>query len=94
MTTSLDRRKLLASLALTAVGAQAQARGSSGPPQAGPPQTGPPQTGLRKVEDLDDRVDPWIELIPSAYLRNAAAIAERAGGLPVMAVLKNNAYGL
>ena len=79
MTVTFDRRKLLASLAMTAVGTQARARSSSGP---------------RKVEELHDRVDPWIELIPAAYLRNAAAIGERSGGRPVIAVLKNNAYGL
>ena len=78
MTVSLDRRALLASLALTAVGAQARELCPS---------------RLRKAQDLDDRVDPWIELMPSAYLRNAAAIAKRSGR-PVIAVLKNNAYGL
>ncbi|MEM7051313.1 MAG: alanine racemase [Acidobacteriota bacterium] len=46
------------------------------------------------VGDIADRVDPWIELIPEAYQRNIAAITARAGGRPVIAVLKNNAYGL
>jgi len=37
---------------------------------------------------------PWLELSESAYLHNATQISKMAGGKPVMAVLKNNAYGL
>ena len=37
---------------------------------------------------------PWIELSRSAYLHNAAQISKMANGKPVVAVLKNNAYGL
>lgn len=79
MTLRFDRRKLFASL-LTSVWAT-QASGQSG-------------TSIRTAADIGDRVDPWIELLPAAYLHNAAAISKRAGGRPVIAVLKNNAYGL
>ncbi len=37
---------------------------------------------------------PWIELSKAAYLNNASQISKMAGGKPVVAVLKNNAYGL
>lgn len=37
---------------------------------------------------------PWIELSKEAYLHNASQISKMAGGRPVVAVLKNNAYGL
>jgi len=37
---------------------------------------------------------PWIELSRAAYLNNAAQISKMANGKPVIAVLKNNAYGL
>ncbi len=37
---------------------------------------------------------PWIELSKAAYLHNASLINQMAGSRPVMAVLKNNAYGL
>ncbi len=37
---------------------------------------------------------PWIELSKSAYLHNASMISRMAGGKPIVAVLKNNAYGL
>jgi alanine racemase len=38
--------------------------------------------------------DPWIEVDPEALRANASAAAGLAGGRPVMAVIKNNAYGL
>ncbi|WP_422080599.1 alanine racemase [Ulvibacterium sp.] len=37
---------------------------------------------------------PWIELSKSAYLHNASQINKMVGGKPIIAVLKNNAYGL
>ncbi len=39
-------------------------------------------------------VNPWIELSKKAYLHNAETISKMANGNPVLAVLKNNAYGL
>ncbi|MEM1248560.1 MAG: alanine racemase [Acidobacteriota bacterium] len=46
------------------------------------------------VDQLGKRLDPWIELDRSRYLANCRAISECAGGRPVIAVLKNDAYGL
>ncbi|MEX0359601.1 MAG: alanine racemase, partial [Allomuricauda sp.] len=37
---------------------------------------------------------PWIELSSNAYLKNAQLISQMAQNKPIMAVLKNNAYGL
>lgn len=37
---------------------------------------------------------PWIELSAAAYLHNASQITRMARGTPIVAVLKNNAYGL
>ena len=37
---------------------------------------------------------PWIEISRAAYLHNVSQISKMAGGNPVIAVLKNNAYGL
>ena len=37
---------------------------------------------------------PWIEISKEAYLHNVSQISKMAGGKPVIAVLKNNAYGL
>lgn len=52
-----------------------------------------------KAEDLskgfaDHESKPWIELSKAAYLHNAAQISRMATGRPIIAVLKNNAYGL
>ena len=38
--------------------------------------------------------DPWLEIDAAALARNAAAIARMTGGKPIIAVAKNNAYGL
>ena len=45
------------------------------------------------VRDIDN-IDPWLELSKSAYTHNARAISAVSGGKPILAVLKNNAYGL
>ncbi|WP_299534661.1 alanine racemase [Ulvibacterium sp.] len=37
---------------------------------------------------------PWIELSKAAYLHNVLQINKIVGGKPIIAVLKNNAYGL
>jgi alanine racemase len=41
-----------------------------------------------------DRFDPWIEVDPAALRHNVAVLATLAGGRPITAVVKNNAYGL
>jgi alanine racemase len=40
------------------------------------------------------RFEPWLEVDAAALARNAAAIARMTGGKPIIAVAKNNAYGL
>ncbi len=42
----------------------------------------------------DDRFDPWIEVDPAALRANVAEVARLAGDRPILAVVKNNAYGL
>jgi alanine racemase len=41
-----------------------------------------------------DGLDPWLEIDPGALEANAREVARVAGGRPVLAVVKNNAYGL
>ncbi len=41
-----------------------------------------------------DRFDPWLEIDPAAFEHNVATISRLAGGRPILAVIKNNAYGL
>lgn len=42
----------------------------------------------------DDRFDPWVEVDRSALAANVAAVSRLADGRPILAVVKNNAYGL
>lgn len=41
-----------------------------------------------------NRFDPWIELDRTAWAHNVREAARLAGGRPILAVVKNNAYGL
>jgi alanine racemase len=38
--------------------------------------------------------DPWVEVRPAALAHNVAEVARRVGGRPILAVIKNNGYGL
>jgi len=41
-----------------------------------------------------DRFDPWVEVDPAALAHNVGVVSRLTSGRPIMAVLKNNAYGL
>src|SRR4051812_15573784 len=41
----------------------------------------------------EDRLDPWIEVLPAAIISNVQTL-HRLSGRPVIAVVKNNGYGL
>ncbi len=41
-----------------------------------------------------DRFDPWIEIDPAALRHNVLEVARLADRRPILAVVKNNAYGL
>ncbi len=43
--------------------------------------------------DLGEQIDPWIELDMDALASNVRAVRKRIGDLPIMAVVKCNAYG-
>jgi len=38
--------------------------------------------------------EPWVEISPALLRRNVREISKRAGGRPILAVVKNNGYGL
>ena len=42
----------------------------------------------------DDRFDPWVEVSAAELVKNVNTVAKLAGGRPILAVIKNNAYGL
>jgi alanine racemase len=41
-----------------------------------------------------DRYDPWIEVDPEAFRFNVGVVSRLTHGRPIMAVIKNNGYGL
>lgn len=45
-------------------------------------------------QTLQDRFDPWIEVFPEAIKYNAKVLYNLSGKKPVLAVIKNNGYGL
>ena len=47
-----------------------------------------------QVPDPTERFDPWLEIDPAALRYNVSVVARLSGGRPIMAVIKNNAYGL
>jgi len=42
----------------------------------------------------DSSFDPWIEIFPGNLRHNVQEIVRRAGSRPILAVIKNNGYGL
>lgn len=41
-----------------------------------------------------DRFDPWVEVHAEALTHNIGVVSRLSGGRPILAVIKNNAYGL
>lgn len=53
------------------------------------------QSTVRLRPGGDDRgFDPWLEIIGDHFRHNAREVSRLAGGRPILAVVKNNAYGL
>jgi alanine racemase len=90
MTHPITRRHFLTLTAGTAAlsGTGACATTSSASASAAPPGV----TWGRGA--FTDRFDPWIEIDRGAYRNNVREAARLAGGRPILAVVKNNAYGL
>jgi alanine racemase len=42
----------------------------------------------------DNGFDPWLEVIGDHFRHNAREVSRLAGGRPILAVVKNNAYGM
>jgi alanine racemase len=47
-----------------------------------------------RIASREPRFDPWLEIEESALRDNARAVARLVGRRPILAVVKNNAYGL
>lgn len=81
----MNRRDLLKLAALAPIA----------PFSAAQPASAPARPPLRlRPGGSDDGFDPWVEIIAPAFRHNAAEVSRLAGGRPILAVIKNNAYGL
>ena len=59
------------------------------------PTTPAQQATVRLRPGGDDRgFDPWLEIIGDHFRHNAREVSRLAGGRPILAVVKNNAYGM
>ncbi|NNF29517.1 MAG: hypothetical protein HKN73_19990, partial [Gemmatimonadetes bacterium] len=75
---TLSRRGFVAGMATVAVARPFPTSAQADPEQAAP----------------TDRFDPWIEVDPEALTHNVGVVSRLSGGRPILAVIKNNAYGL
>jgi alanine racemase len=59
---------------------------------------GRPQGGVARhlsgARETRERFDPWVEVIPHHLLQNVEEVRRLSGGRPILAVVKNNGYGL
>jgi len=88
MTKRLSRREFLE----LSGGALGVAAASACATQTAPTQTPAPSTGPRAFST--NSPDPWIEIDRRAFQHNVREASRLAGGRPILAVVKNNAYGL
>ena len=75
---TLSRRGFVAGMASVAVAGPGSARAQTARSQVRP----------------GDRFDPWIEVDPEAFTHNVGVVSHLSGGRPILAVIKNNGYGL
>ncbi len=78
----ISRRNFVAGVASAAIVDPREAIATERP-SAESPQTAPA-----------DRYDPWLEVDPDALRHNVGVLSRLARGRPILAVIKNNAYGL
>jgi len=76
----LSRRQFMATTAAAALASQTPA--------------GVARTPVVRAQDVTTRFDPWVEVDGAALRFNVEVISRLVRGRPIMAVIKNNAYGL
>jgi alanine racemase len=81
----MSRRSFVAAATAAALGAGSITRGGPTHDEHGP-RSAP---GVSPIS-----FDPWLEVDRTALVHNARAVTRLSGGRPVIAVVKNNAYGL
>ncbi len=81
---SISRRKFLAGAAAVGLCGPGSVAGSEGAVATPDAQATPPSS----------RFDPWVEVDPAAIAFNVEVVSRLVGGRPILAVIKNNGYGL
>jgi alanine racemase len=81
----ISRRSFVAAATAVALGASGIAPGRR---RGGRKSASPPELASRTT------FDPWLEVDRAALAHNVRAVARLAEGRPIIAVVKNNAYGL
>jgi alanine racemase len=81
----MSRRSFVAATTAAALGAGGIARDSTSADEHG---------AMSAPQGYRAKLDPWLEIDRTALAQNVGAVTRLAGGRPVIAVVKNNAYGL
>jgi alanine racemase len=92
-----SRRRFLSGSAAFALAAHLSPRAAALASPIGDTGVGPlPGTSPARTAAPGDTggYDPWLEIDGEAFRHNAREVARLGGGRPIMAVVKNNAYGL
>lgn len=91
---TISRRDFLAGAAgVAATGLVGEVPGLTGQgPGSAAQAAGVPESGEGLASTR--RFDPWVEVDPAALVYNVGVVSRLAGGRPILAVIKNNAYGL
>lgn len=83
----ISRRRFLTTSAVLAGGVSVT-------PLAVQPPTRPQASIRLRPGGHDSGYDPWLEVDATAFRHNVSEVSRLAGGRPILAVVKNNAYGL
>lgn len=90
-----NRRDFLSGLSVCTAGALSAGCAASAPHSKSNRQANaaPVVSRLRPGGSIDSN-DPWVEIDADAFRNNVREVSRLAGGIPIMAPVKNNAYGL
>lgn len=96
---AISRRKFVAGVAGAAaigrLGVQEAAAGETASANGPADATSRTQAAGPTLQSIPaDRFDPWIEVEPAALAHNVGVVSRLTEGRPILAVIKNNAYGL
>ena len=89
----ISRRDFLGAAAAASVASGLAGAGAAAGESSGSAAPGRPRPSDQDASLVSSRMDPWIEVDPAALAHNVGQV-RRLSERPILAVLKNNAYGL